>query len=177
MKPSVPQVNFLTANLAGNVDEFWRRSVAAGFCLCERVISGAAPAHSLLSRGPAVCGPPPSFRPGHTGRFLVREREDDDEADQHKRDQISIKPIKVFPVEVNTHRMVLLFAEVTLTIRLGCFRSNSAIPIQQRDSNARSTAARLGALHSRDDSGGQSVFAAAARTKAASSLLKRGASS
>jgi hypothetical protein len=177
VKPSVPQVNFLTANLAGNVDEFWRRSVAAGFCLCERVISGAA-------RGtqPSITRPrrllAAAVIPTRTYRaVLVREREDDDEADQHKRDQISIKPIKVFPVEVNTHRMVLLFAEVTLTIRLGCFRSNSAIPIQQRDSNARSTAARLGALHSRDDSGGQSVFAAAARTKAASSLLKRGASS
>jgi hypothetical protein len=139
-------------------------------------LSPGGGARHTACRGPPFASrrrhPDPTYR-----TVLVRERDDDDEADQHKRDQISIKPIKVFPVEVDTHRTVLLFAEVTLTIRLGCFRSNSAIPIQQRDSNARSTAARLGALHSRDDSGGQSVFAAAARTKAASSLLKRGASS
>jgi hypothetical protein len=69
----------------------------------------------LRPHGCAARELPLSFRPGRTGRFLVRERDDDDEADQQKSDQISINPIKVFPVEVDTHRTVLLFAEASLT--------------------------------------------------------------
>jgi hypothetical protein len=72
-------------------------------------------AHGLPPGGPAVCERPLSFRPGHTGGLLVRERDDDDEAEHHKSNQISIKPIKLFPVEVDTHRTVLLFTEASLT--------------------------------------------------------------
>jgi hypothetical protein len=49
-------------------------------------------------------------RTGHTGRFLVHERDDDYEGDHNKGDRISIKS---FPIDVNTHRTALLFAEVT----------------------------------------------------------------
>jgi hypothetical protein len=60
---------------------------------------------------------------GHTGWFLVCEREDDCEGDHHKGDRISIQS---FPVDVNTHRTALLFREVTAkTINLGCCSSNS----------------------------------------------------
>jgi hypothetical protein len=60
---------------------------------------------------------------GDTGRCLVRERDDDHEGDHNKGDRISIKS---FPIDVNTHRTALLFAEVAAkTISLGCRRSNS----------------------------------------------------
>jgi hypothetical protein len=40
--------------------------------------------------------------------FLVRERDDDEEGNHNKGDRLSIKP---FPIEVDTHRTALLFAE------------------------------------------------------------------
>jgi hypothetical protein len=43
-------------------------------------------------------------------KLLVREREDDYEGDHNKGDRISVKS---FPIDVNTHRTALLFAEVT----------------------------------------------------------------
>jgi hypothetical protein len=46
---------------------------------------------------------PLSFRPAHIGRFLVRERDDDYEAEHYKSDHISIKSIKPFSIEVDTH--------------------------------------------------------------------------
>jgi hypothetical protein len=63
---------------------------------------------------------------------LVREREDDYEGDHNKGDRISVKS---FPIDVNTHRTALLFAEVTAkTINPGCLRSNSlpAMPKAQQ---------------------------------------------
>jgi hypothetical protein len=41
---------------------------------------------------------------------LVRERDDDQEHDHNEGDRISIKP---FPIDVDTHRTALLFAEAT----------------------------------------------------------------
>jgi hypothetical protein len=63
----------------------------------------------------------PGIPTGHAGRFLVRERDDDQEGDHNKGDRISIKP---FPIEVDTHRTALLFAEATKQISLRCRRSN-----------------------------------------------------
>jgi hypothetical protein len=60
-------------------------------------------------RGSIFERPPPN-RPSR--KLLVREREDDDEGDHNKSDRVSIKS---FPIDVNTHRTALLFAEVTAT--------------------------------------------------------------
>jgi len=76
--------------------------------------------HSAL-RAAAVI-PTRSYR-----TVLVRQRDDDDEADHNKSDHISIKSIKVFSVEVDTHRTILLFAGASLKIRPGFVHSNSAI--------------------------------------------------
>jgi hypothetical protein len=42
---------------------------------------------------------------------LVRDRYDDQEHDRNESDRISIK---LFPIDVDTHRTALLFAEATM---------------------------------------------------------------
>jgi hypothetical protein len=44
--------------------------------------------------------------------ILVHERDDDDEAEHNKSDQISIKSINVFSIEVDTHRTILLIGKL-----------------------------------------------------------------
>jgi hypothetical protein len=52
---------------------------------------------------------------------LVRERDGDQEHDHNESDRISIK---LFPIDVDTHRTALLFAEAAKQICLSCRRSN-----------------------------------------------------
>jgi len=69
---------------------------------------GAAPERDCITgRGPFLdgCAKNRSCR-----TLLVREREHDYEGDHNKGDRISVKS---FPIDVNTHRTALLFAEVT----------------------------------------------------------------
>src|SRR5258705_11945093 len=47
---------------------------------------------------------------GRLRSVLVRERDDDQDHDCNEGDRISIKP---FPIDVDTHRTALLFAEAT----------------------------------------------------------------
>lgn len=69
---------------------------------------------------------------GRLRTALVRERDGDQEHDHNESDRISIK---LFPIDVDTHRTALLFAEATMN------NKPQLLPLQQRASNARSTAA------------------------------------
>jgi len=78
---------------------------------------------------------------GRLRSVLVRERDDDQEHDHNEGDRISIKP---FPIDVDTHRTALLFAEATTKQKALA----AAVPTACQQCAKHSST--LGAPHSRD---------------------------